>query len=174
MLRRHRDRLAEAELVGLEHPALRGAALDLVCREDHLDVALAHHLGQRPVERREPGARIDQKEAGIGHRHRPLGERPHPALEARIRRLLEPGGVDHLKPQRPEPGIALAQVAGHPRLIVDQREPPPDEAVEKRRLAHIGAADDGKREGHQKTFEWPRAEGPAARGLTSGRLIARR
>ena len=50
--------------------------------------------------------------------------------------------------QRPEPPAALAQVARHPGLVVDQRQPPPDEAVEERRLADVRPADDGDGEGH--------------------------
>ena len=86
--------------------------------------------------------------------------------------FLEPGGVDDGEAQRPQPPGALAQVAGHARLVVDQRQPPADQPVEQRRLADVGPADDGEREGHRALSLLPGPpEGPAARSLAAHRLI---
>ena len=81
------------------------------------------------------------------------------SVSARIRpgrlvvgHLLEARGVDDGEAQRAEPAGALAQVAGHAGLVVDERQPPPDEAVEERRLADVGTADDGEGEGHAAGF----------------------
>ena len=53
-----------------------------------------------------------------------------------------------VKRSAPEPPLALAQVARDPGLVVDQRQPPADQAVEQRRLADVGPADDGEGERH--------------------------
>ena len=42
--------------------------------------------------------------------------------------------------------LALAAIAGDAGQVVDQRQLPPDQPVEQRRLADIGPADDGDRE----------------------------
>ena len=44
--------------------------------------------------------------------------------------------------------LALAAVARDAGLVIDQRKLLPDQAVEQRRFADIGPADDGDREGH--------------------------
>ena len=139
VLGRERHRLAEAELPGLEQPGLRRAALGLVGDEDHPPRPLAQQLGERAVDRGDAGAGVDQEQADVGGVHRPLGQRPHPAGQAGVGRLLEPGGVDDGEAQRPEPARALAQVAGDAGLVVDQRQPPADQPVEERRLADVRA-----------------------------------
>ena len=50
-----------------------------------------------------------------------------------------------------EPRLALAAVARHAGLVIDQRELLPDQPVEQRRFADIGPADDGNREGHERS-----------------------
>ena len=149
VLGRQRHRLAQPELPGLDQPRLRRPPLGLVGDEDHPRRPLAQQLRQRPVDRRHPDPRVDQEEADVRRVHRPLGQRPHPPRQARVGRLLEPRGVDHGEAQRPEPPRPLAQVAGDARLVVDQRQPPADQAVEQRRLADVRAADDGEGEGHR-------------------------
>src|SRR3546814_14635972 len=47
--------------------------------------------------------------------------------------------------QPQQPGIALAPVARHPRLVVDEREALADKPVEQGRFADIGPADNGDR-----------------------------
>ena len=73
---------------------------------------------------------------------------PHPARQAGVGRLLETGGVETVKRSGPSRAVALAPVARHAGLVVDQRQPPADEPVEQRRLADVGPADDGDGEGH--------------------------
>ena len=148
MLGRQRQRLAQAQFERFQQARLAGIALGLVGGKDHPRRRLAQDLREDPVGRRHPGAGVDQEQRDVGQPHRPLGQPPHPALQAVVGHLLQPGGVDHGERQVAQPRLALAQVAGHPGLIVDQRQPAADKAVEQRRLADIGAADDGKGKGH--------------------------
>jgi hypothetical protein len=130
VLGRQRHRLAEPELESLDQPGLRRPPLGLVGDQDHVRRPLAQKLRQRPVHRRHANARVDHEQAHVGLGDRPLGQRPHTPRQARVGHLLQPGGVDDGEAQRAQPPGALAQVAGHPRLVVDQRQPPPDQAVE--------------------------------------------
>src|SRR5690606_16449115 len=68
-----------------------------------------------------------------------------------------------------DPSLALAQVARHPRLVVDQRETPADEPVEERGLADVRPPDDGKREGHGRSL----GASPAARKARQCRAACR-
>ena len=95
------------------------------------------------VERGQPLARVDQEQGDVGLAHRRLGLGAHPAGQARRVLVLEPGGVHHPEFQAEQLPFALAPVAGHAGPVVDQREALADEAVEQRRFADIGAADDG-------------------------------
>src|SRR3982750_24340 len=62
--------------------------------------------------------------------------------------LIEAGGVDDREVEIAEPGLALAAIAGDARQVIDKRELLPDQAVEQRRLADIGPADNGNLKGH--------------------------
>ena len=46
-----------------------------------------------------------------------------------------------------EPRLALAAVPGHAGQVVDQRQAPPDQPVEQRRLADVRPADDRNTKG---------------------------
>ena len=138
-----RDRLAEAEVEGLQRARGAGLALGFVGDEDDRLAGGAQHGGEMPVERRDAGARVDEEEADVGGPHRRLGLHPHAAGEALRRGLVEAGGVDGGEAEAAEPRVALAPVAGDARQVVDQRQPAADEPVEQRRLADIRPADDG-------------------------------
>ena len=99
-----------------------------------------------------PGARVDDQERHIGVGERPLGLRLHAPGERGRRRLFEPGGVDHAEFEIGDAGLALAAVAGQPGRVVDQRQPAADQPVEQRRLADIGAAEDGDRKAHREAL----------------------
>ena len=62
--------------------------------------------------------------------------------------FFKAGGVNHGEAQIEQLGIAFAQVAGHAGLVIDQCQLAAHEAVEKRGLAHVGAAHDGEGEAH--------------------------
>ena len=62
VLGRDRDRLAEAESIGLDRAGVAGRALGLVGDEDDRLAERAQHRGEMPVERRHAGARVDQEQ----------------------------------------------------------------------------------------------------------------
>src|SRR5262249_48972885 len=62
--------------------------------------------------------------------------------------LIEPRRIDDGEGEIAETRLALAAVARHTGLVVDQRELLPYQPVEQGRLADIGPADDGDRERH--------------------------
>jgi hypothetical protein len=148
MFGRKRQRLAQAQLPGLDQAGLRRLPLGLVGGEDHGAAGAAQDVGEDPVIGGDTRARVDQEEARVGHLHRAFAEAAHAALQAVVGGILQPGGVDHGEAQGAQPRLALAQVAGHAGLVVDQREFPADEPVEQGRLAHVGASDDGEGEAH--------------------------
>ena len=82
----------------------------------------AHQIGEGAIGRRHAGARVDQKQHGIGLRHRRRGLRLHPRRKAFALGVFEAGGIDHLEGKIAEPGLAFAAVARDARLIVDQRQ----------------------------------------------------
>ncbi len=148
MFGRKTDRLAQSQPVGFDHAGIGGASLGLVRGEDHVGGTLAQDAGEELVIRGDPGAGVDHEETDVGHVHRPLGEPPHPALQAVVGGILEAGGVDHGEAQVAQPRLAFAQVAGHARLVVDKGQPFAHEAVEERRFADVGSPDNGEGEGH--------------------------
>ena len=148
VLGRNRDRVAEAERIGVQPPALAGGAFHLVGDQHGRLAGLAHQLGEHAVDPGRTGARVDHEEDRVGLPDRGLGLRPHAAGEAFGRGLLEPGGIDHGEIEVAEPALAFAAVARHARPVVDQRHAPADQPVEQGRLADIGAADDGDGEAH--------------------------
>ena len=113
-----------------------------------MGVLAAQDVGKDLIRRGDAHPPVDQEQADIGHVHRPLGQAAHPALQAVVRDLLQTRRVDHGKAHVEQPGVALAQVAGHAGLVIDQRQLAPDKAVEQGGLAHIGAAHDGEGETH--------------------------
>jgi hypothetical protein len=113
-----------------------------------MGVFLAQDIGKDPVGRGDAGACINDEKADVGHFDRPFGQPPHPALQAVVGHILQPGAVDHGKAQIAKAGIAFAQVAGHAGRVVDQRKLSADQPVEQGRFADIRSADDGKRKAH--------------------------
>ena len=62
--------------------------------------------------------------------------------------MFQAGRIDHLEGKIAEPALPFPPIAGHARLIVDEREAAPNEAVEKGRFADIGPTDNGDGERH--------------------------
>ena len=106
--------------------------------------ALAQDLGEDQIGRRHPHPRVDHEKADVGHVHRAFSEPPHPALQAVVGDLLEASRVDHREAQIGKPCRALAQVARHPGLVVDECQPLADQPVEQGGFAHIGPPHDGE------------------------------
>jgi hypothetical protein len=88
------------------------------------------------------------EQAYIGHIHGAFRQAAHASLQAVIGDFLQARSVDHGESQVPQTRRALAQVAGHTGLVIDQRKAFAHKAVKQCRFAHIGAADDGKGQGH--------------------------
>ena len=97
--------------------------------------------GELPVVGGQAGARVDH-EQDASHRRSPSRSARASGRRASPVALLEAGGVDDGEGEIGEPRLALAAVARHARLVVDQRQLAPDQPVEQRRLADVGPADD--------------------------------
>ncbi len=121
---------------------LAGAALALVGDQDHLVGALAQPAGEGLVERHDAGAGIDQEQHDIRAVDRPLGEAAHARLQRVAADRLPARGVEQREGEVAELGWCLAHVARHARRVVDDGAAPADQAIEQRRLADVGPADD--------------------------------
>ncbi len=92
-------------------------------------------------------ATVDQQQ----HPIRLLDLRPG-ALNAdllyRVRRVAQPGGIDHAKSEPGDIAFAFAPVTGNTRRRMDQRRAAPDQTVEQRRFPNVWTADYGQCEIH--------------------------
>src|SRR5579863_2669792 len=93
------------------------------------------------VERRDPGARIDDEQREVGALQRHLGLHAHPARQRGGVLIFPTGGIDDGEIEPQQMRLAKAAVTGDPGLIVDQRQFFADQPVEERRFAHVGATD---------------------------------
>ena len=152
MLGRQRDRLAEAQFVGVEHAAAPGGAFRLVGDEQDRLVDAPQRIGEMPVGRGHTGPRIDEEQDRVASRKRRFRLRAHAAGERGRIALLQSRRVDNGEDEIAEMRLALAAIAGDAGLIVDKRELAADEPVEQRRLADVGAADDGDLRRHDFGF----------------------
>ena len=148
MLGGNRDRVAEAERVGVQPARFAGGAFHLVGDQHGRLARLADEFGEHLVDPGRTAARVDHEKDRIGLPNRGLGLRAHAAGKALGRRLLKSRGIDHGEIKIAEPALAFAAVARHTRPVVDQRDAPANQPVEQSRLADIGAADDGDGEVH--------------------------
>jgi hypothetical protein len=149
VLGRDLDGIAEAERKGLHRAGIAVLALALVGDQQHRLVGFAGKIGEGAIGGREAGAGIDHEEQRIGLGDRGLRLFLHPCGERALGPLVEAGSVDDDEFEIAEPRLALAAIAGHAWQVIDERELLSDQAVEQRRLADIGPADDGDCEGHQ-------------------------
>ena len=141
--------IAQAQRVGFHCADLAVLALGLVGDQHHRLVGAAGEIGEGAVVRRQPHARVDHEHQGIGLRDRGLGLLLHPRRQRAFGALIEPGGIDDGEGEIVEPGLAFPTIAGDAGKIVDQRKLLSNQAVEQRRPADIGPADDGDRERHE-------------------------
>jgi hypothetical protein len=129
--------------------------IDLVDHEEHRLAGRAELARELVVDRGQPGAAIDHEHQRIG-----LADRAQRlAMDARADHVargfgIEPAGVDHPHDGAEIVALAIAPIAGQPRRAVDQRRAPADQAVEQRRLADIGSADD-RHERHERCRHAP-------------------
>ena len=148
MLGRDAQRLAQPQRPGFGRAGLARGPLGLVGGQDDVLGALAQDVGEILVRRRDAHAGVDDEQADVGLVHGTLGQAPHPALQRIVLDHFQAGRVDHDEAQVAQARVALAQVAGDARLVIDQRQPLAHEAVEQGGLADIGPSDDGECEGH--------------------------
>ena len=115
----------------------------LVERDQHAAARLAEQLRDVAVDRCEALANVEQEDDHVG-----LVDRdPGLGFDRRTRRVLpsvqvEARRVDDRELATPPLGNAVKAVSGEARLRVDDRLPPTDHAVEKRRFADVRSADD--------------------------------
>ena len=130
MLGANCDRLAEPERIRFQDARLAGAPFALIGEQDRGLARFAHEIGEAAIDRRRARARIDEKKHRISLRYRRRGLRLHSCGEALILGVFEPGSIDHPEGKIAELAFAFPPIAGHARLVVDQRETAPDESIE--------------------------------------------
>ena len=138
------DRVRLAEPEGEELPALVLAAVvvGLVGDDDDLVVAAAQPAGDDLVVVGHPDGAVDDEQHDVGVAHGGLdlaadlglevGAAGHPAA-----------GVDDAERHAEPLGLERLAVAGDARAVLDDGRLLADDAVEQRRLADVGPADDG-------------------------------
>ena len=90
----------------------------------------------------EPGARVDHEQDRVAIDEGCFRLRAHAARERFRIALFKTGGVDDGEGKVGQSALALAAIAGDARLVVDQRQPAPNQPIEQRRLADVRPADD--------------------------------
>ena len=141
--------IAEAERIGFHRTDFAMPAFALVGDQHHRLVGAAGKIGEGPVVRRQPGARVDHEHQRVGKRDRGFGLLLHPRGERALGAFVEPCGIDHGEFEIAETPVSLAAVAGDTGFVVDERELLSDQPVEQRRFSDIGPADNGKCERHK-------------------------
>ncbi len=139
---------AQTKAPCLNRAAIPGFAFGLVHAQNHARILFAQDIGKNLIRGGDANAAIHQEQADIRHFNGALGQAAHPALKAVIGDILQPGGVDHRKAQVENLAIALAQVAGDARLVIDKRQLATNEPVEQRGFADIGSTDYGECKAH--------------------------
>ena len=127
----------------LGKPLRAGTAFALVGDQDHLGRSLAQPARETLVERQDSAAGIDQEQDDIRSVDRPLGEAPHAGLKGLAARGFPPCRIEQHEGEIAELRRLLAHVAGDTGRVVDDGAPTASQTVEERRLADVGATDDG-------------------------------
>ena len=136
-------RIAQAQRIAFGDAELAGPALGLVGDQDQRRAAAAQPVGKMLVERRHPGAGIEDQQRDNGITHCGIGLLPHAPGERGGIGIFEAGGIDDGEFEIEEPCQPFAAITRDARRVVDQRQLAADEAVEERRFADIWATDDG-------------------------------
>ena len=161
MLSRDGDGFAQAQAERLQHTGFRRLTLGLVGRDDHRPALAPQHIGEDQVARRHALPRIDDEQRQIRLIDRQLSLHAHARLQALVGDVLKAGGVDQLQVQIAQPSHAKPPVAGHPRLVIDNRQLLAGQPVEQRGFADVRPPDDCD----------PERQGP---GLLTGSRSGRR
>jgi hypothetical protein len=136
----HREHVDEAEPERLGGGGLGLGGVDLVRRDEHRLARAPQHLGDILVDGGDPLAGVQHEHHHVRFVQRAQRLLAHGAQDAGGRRV-EASGVDDAEAHRTPVSDAVAAIARHARHVLDQGRPPTDEAVEQRRLADVGAAD---------------------------------
>jgi hypothetical protein len=137
-----RDRIAEAEAKGVINAVTPREPFGLVGDDEDRLAGAAHRRGEMPVSGGEPRPRVEDEQDRVAIGERGFGLRAHAPGKRCGVALFETCRVDDGEGEIGKPRLALAAVAGDAGLVVDQRELPPDQPVEQRRLADVRPADD--------------------------------
>ena len=143
MLAGQSNGLAEAQAMGFEETTFRGRAFALVGDQNDRPARPPQPVGKVLVERRDAGTGIDEEEHRFGLFHGAFGLLAHAPFQALRRHFLESRRIDDPEVQVEQPALPLAPVAGDAGPLVDDGQAPPHQAVKERRLADVGAADQG-------------------------------
>lgn len=144
----HGDRLTEAQTKGFVEAMISAPPLSLVGDQNDRPIMPSENVGENLVELGHADPGVDHEERDIAFPDRSLGLGAHPGLQTLVRDVLESRRIDELEIDVAQPTEAKPPVSGHARAVINDRQPPARQAVEKRGLADIGAADDGDAKGH--------------------------
>ena len=143
--RRERKRIAEPEPVKLERERVLIGVVDLVRDEHHRLVRRPQDLSELLVAGRDAGARVDDEEHEVrlcDGRARLLGDL---AVERSLALEVDAAGVDDPEVDAVPVREQLLAVAGDSRGLVDDGCAALGQAIDQRRLADVGEADDRHR-----------------------------
>ena len=133
--------LRKAELEKIRDQRLMHFLIDLVDDQDKGAPSGSKHPGQLAIQRCEAGAAVDNKEEQIGTRDRDLRGHMGRLGKIRIRCIADTTRIDDLEGRGARLADSGETIAGHSRLIMDNRNPPSHETVEEGGFPHIGATD---------------------------------
>ena len=143
VLGRDLEHVIEAEREELVHPVARALVVGLVHRQQHRRLGHPANLGGNlVVARHAPFAAIDDEDDQIGLQDGALAVLDDQIVQRVLGVTEDAAGVDeperHAQPLR----VVRHHVAGGPGHRIDDGAAGPRDAVEQRRLAHVGAADE--------------------------------
>ncbi len=139
----HGDSGAESESREVPRDMIEVLVVGLVENEADLLGGLAELLGDDLIDRGEAFAGIDEEKDEIGGVHRDLRLGAHRLGEVLIGHRANATRVDQVAGNGGEGAGGGDPVAGHPRLVVHDRDGASGQTVEEGRLADVGAAHQG-------------------------------
>jgi hypothetical protein len=145
-----RIRLLPAERIKLRGIGLALGVVGLVDRDDDRLRRSSEERRGLLVGGRDAGNGVDEKEDDVGLADRQPGLLLDLELDRVGRVHLQAAGVDDDEAPAVPIGIAVHPVAGRAGTVLDDRLAAAHDAVEERRLADVGPADDGD---HRQTCE---------------------
>ena len=139
---RHRERVAQAERDELPGVGSGAGVVDLVDDHQHRLARRRKQVATWASSSVRPVAAVDHEQHHPGVGHGLLGLAGHLGIE-RVAAGQPAAGVDEREGTTLPLGVDHLAVPGDAGPLLDDGLAPPDDAVEQRRLAHVGATDDG-------------------------------